>query len=286
MDGLQLLAEEHLPLPLAQLLLHLAANLLLCLEDADLPLEVHEELSKPVLHRESLEKLLLLLGLELGVERDEVRQLARLGDPAEQVIHDLLRDSAKTAQLGRSLANLLVERGERRLIGIERRHVVHAPADDLHVPVLDRVLERRTSDLALDHHLNAAGHPLHLSDPRDRADAVQGVGVRDLDVGILLGDREDALVSGDGRLDRLQRHLSTGRDRRRHCRERHRPAEGQHREAGSLREGGSILLFLPVGAVLGRAVGVGRVALLGLAGSRVLLDHSSISTPAGGGCRW
>ncbi len=171
-DGLQLLAEKHLPLPLAQLLLHLAANLLLCLEDADLPLEVHEELSKPVLHRESLEKLLLLLGVELGVERDEVRQLAGLGDPADQVIDDLLRDSAKTAQLGRSLAHLLVERGERRLIGIERRHVVHAPADDLHVPVLERVLERRASDLALDHHLDAAGHPLHLGDPRDRSDAV------------------------------------------------------------------------------------------------------------------
>ena len=44
LDGLHLLPQEDLALPLPQLLLHLAADLLLGLQDADLALEVDRQL--------------------------------------------------------------------------------------------------------------------------------------------------------------------------------------------------------------------------------------------------
>ncbi len=113
MDSLQLLAQEDLPLSLAQLLLDLGADLLLRLEHADLALQVEEQLPKPVFDRKGLEQFLLLLRLELGVEGYQIRQLAGGRDAAEQMVHDLLRDAAQTAELGGPLPHLLVQRGER-----------------------------------------------------------------------------------------------------------------------------------------------------------------------------
>ena len=59
LDRLHLLPQKHFPLPLAELLLHLAADLRLRLEHADLPLQVQHELTEPVLDREGFEQLLI-----------------------------------------------------------------------------------------------------------------------------------------------------------------------------------------------------------------------------------
>jgi hypothetical protein len=93
------------------------------------------------------------------------------------MIHDLFRDTAEPAQLGGSLTHLLVEGSESGFLRVQRRHVLHAPADDLHVAVLDGVLEGGTALLALDDHLDPTGHALHLCDPGDRSDAEQCIGV-------------------------------------------------------------------------------------------------------------
>ena len=71
-DRLQLLAQEDLALPLAELLLDLRSDLFLRFEDADLPLQVDKQLPQAVLDGQGLEKLLLLIGFELGVEGDEI----------------------------------------------------------------------------------------------------------------------------------------------------------------------------------------------------------------------
>ena len=92
--------------------------MLLSLEEPDLPLQMEQQLPQPVLDRERLEQLLLLLHLQLGVEGDQVRELTGGVDTAEQVIHDLLWDAAKTADLGGALVDLLVERRERGLLGV------------------------------------------------------------------------------------------------------------------------------------------------------------------------
>ena len=55
-DRLELLAQEHLALPLAQLLLDLRLDVLLGLEHPDLALHVHQHAAQPLLDREGLEQ--------------------------------------------------------------------------------------------------------------------------------------------------------------------------------------------------------------------------------------
>src|SRR2546422_5758408 len=53
-DRLQLLAQQHLALPLAQLLLDLRLDLLLSVEDADLALHLNEHAPQALLDRQDL----------------------------------------------------------------------------------------------------------------------------------------------------------------------------------------------------------------------------------------
>ena len=55
-DGLELLAQEHLALALAQLFLDLRLDVLLRVEHADLALEVDQHAAEPLLDREGLEQ--------------------------------------------------------------------------------------------------------------------------------------------------------------------------------------------------------------------------------------
>ncbi len=52
LDRLQLLTQEHLALPLAQLLLHLLLDVLLRLHQRQLPLHQHQQRPEPLLHRQ------------------------------------------------------------------------------------------------------------------------------------------------------------------------------------------------------------------------------------------
>ena len=60
LDGLELLAQEHLPLAVAELLLDLGLDVLLGVEDRDLALDVDQHGAQPLLHRQGLEQLLCL----------------------------------------------------------------------------------------------------------------------------------------------------------------------------------------------------------------------------------
>ncbi len=229
-DRLHLLAEEDLPLSLAQLLLDLRADLLLSLEQPDLSLQVKQQLAQPVLHGERLQQLLLLVGLELGVEGHEVGQLAGARDAAQQVVDDLLRDASEATQLGRALPDLLVEAGERRLVGIEGPDVLEPAAHDLQQAVPNRVLESGGARHPLDHELDAAGDLLHLGDTADRAHRVERLRDGILGLGVLLGHGEEQLVVLHGRFDRLQRLFAPRRDRRRNRGEHDRAPQRDHGE--------------------------------------------------------
>ena len=79
-DRLHLLAQKHLPLALAQLLLDLGLDVLLGVEHADLPLHSHQHAAQPFLDSQSFEQRLALGRLELDMTRHEIRQPARIGD--------------------------------------------------------------------------------------------------------------------------------------------------------------------------------------------------------------
>jgi len=79
LDRLHLFAEEHLPLPLAQLFLNLRLDLVLGLKHADLTLNVDQHAPEPVLDPQGLQKRLLFDQRQFDITRDEVRERPRRG---------------------------------------------------------------------------------------------------------------------------------------------------------------------------------------------------------------
>ena len=77
LDGLELLAQEHLALPLAQLLLDLGLDVLLGVEHADLALHVDQDAAEPLLDAQRLEQRLPLGRGDVDVAGDEVGEPAR-----------------------------------------------------------------------------------------------------------------------------------------------------------------------------------------------------------------
>ncbi len=99
-DLLELLPEEHLPLPLAQLLLDLGLDVLLGVEHADLALDVHQHPAEPLFDRQRLQQRLPLGRGDVDVAGDQVGEAARLVHPGQDLLHHLLRQAGLLAQLG------------------------------------------------------------------------------------------------------------------------------------------------------------------------------------------
>ena len=116
LDRLDLLAEEHLALPLAQLLLHLRLDLVLGRQHADLPLDVDQHAAQPLLDAQRLQQGLLLGDRQLDVAGDEVGEPAGVGHRVEDLVQHLLGQPPPLAQLHGPLAGLAVQRGEGRVV--------------------------------------------------------------------------------------------------------------------------------------------------------------------------
>src|SRR5947209_17450086 len=94
-DRLHLLAQEQLPLALAQLLLNLRLDVLLSVEHADLTLTVHQHPAHPLLDLEGFEQRLALGRVDLQVAGHEVGETSFFNDaPAPEFytlsLHDAL----------------------------------------------------------------------------------------------------------------------------------------------------------------------------------------------------
>src|SRR3989449_10570376 len=89
-DRLQLLAQQHLTLPLAQLLLDLRLDLLLSVDDADLALDVDQHPPQSLLDCEGLEQRLALGRFHLEVPRHEIGEPAGIGDSLQDLLHHFL----------------------------------------------------------------------------------------------------------------------------------------------------------------------------------------------------
>ena len=90
---------------------------------------------------------------------------------------------------------------------------------------------------ALDQHLDrAVGQLQQLQDGRDGADPVQVLGLRIVDVGLLLRDQQDALVGLHGQIERDDGFLAPDEQRNHHVRVHHHVAQRQYRHAGRGRD--------------------------------------------------
>ena len=149
-------------------------------------------------------------------------------------MHDFLGEPAPLAQLGRALANLLVEGFERRIVLVERRHLFGGHDGGRQVALGGAVLEGRGALLTLEQELDATEAALNLANPGDDTHGVQNVG-RGLVGVVALRDCEDEAVAFERSLDGPERSRPARRDGRSEARENDRPAEWQDRECLALR---------------------------------------------------
>ena len=234
LDRLHLLAQEHLALALAELLLDGALDVLLRLQQADLALDEDEHLAHALLDREGLEEALLLRDGELDVAGHEIGELAGLGDRVQHLVHDLLGEAAALAEFGGALARLFVERLERRVLVVEREHLLGLDRDGLEVPVGGGVLQGRGALLPREQELHAAQAALDLPDAGDHAGGVEVLRAGLVGV-VALGDGEDGALVLERRLDRAQCPGAAGRDRLGDAGEDDRPAQRQDGESLAVR---------------------------------------------------
>ncbi len=200
LDGLELLAQVVLALGLGHLALDLRIDLRAELEDLALAVQKLEDELHPLLQVDRLEDLLLLLDRDVHVGRDQVGQVARLGDALHQL-------GGGRRQLGHHLDDLAGE-----LLQVDPESLdLHFLLRRLVLDRLDAGLEVRVLLHQLDH--AEAGQPLHhervvvlahleeLHDPRDGAHRMQVRGARILLLRLALGDDADDLVVAHRVLD-------------------------------------------------------------------------------------
>ena len=85
-DGLELLAEEHLPLPLPQLFLDLRLDVFLRVQHTDLPLDMYQHAPQPLLDAQRLEQDLPLRRGDVDISGDEIGELAGLVDAGQHLL--------------------------------------------------------------------------------------------------------------------------------------------------------------------------------------------------------
>jgi hypothetical protein len=233
LDGLHLLAQVHLALPLAQLLLHLRFDLFLRLDHRDLTLDVDEDASQSFFDRQRLQESLLLRDGKLDVSRDEVGEAAGIRHGVEHLVHDLLRKSPALTELRGAFANLLVQRDERGIVLVDGLHLVHGNDHGAEIAFRCRVLQRSRAHLALQQQLHTPESALDLTDARDHTHLIKNVRRRLVGV-VALRDGEHESFAPQRCLDRPQRTRPTCRDRRGEPRKNHGAAQREDRQGLAL----------------------------------------------------
>src|SRR5678815_5448596 len=105
-------------------------------------------------------------------------------------MNDFLREAPAFPKLGGAFADLLVERLERRVMVVQRRHLLGGHDDRGEVALRRRILEGGGALFTLKQELNATEAALNLPDARDDAHRVENVRRRLIRV-VALGDREN-----------------------------------------------------------------------------------------------
>ncbi len=231
LNGLELLAEEHLPLPLAQLLLHLGLDVLLGIENADLALHVDQRLPEPLLDAERLQQPLALSRGDVDIPGYQVGELAGLVDAGQHLLNHLVGKPRLLTQLGGPDPCLPMQRHERGIFRIERQHLLGLAHDGLEISLAVAVVDRDPAPLAVQQQLHPRQASLELPDPGDGPDRVEDVGAHALDV-LTLGHGEDqSLGSRQRGLDGPERGRPARADRRGDAREQHDLTQRQDRQS-------------------------------------------------------
>ena len=172
---------------------------------------------------------MLVLGRELEVEGDQIRERARVLDALDQLVERLGGNATTGAELGGAVAQLPVERLEGGIVLHARPLALHLQEDGAqHVVALLLVADDLRPSLSLHEQLDASAHPVRLDDAHHGADLVEDVGIGLVHV-FALRNREQAAVAVERLLHGLDGAGTARRDRDGYARIDDRVPERQDR---------------------------------------------------------
>ena len=229
LDGLQLLAQEVLPLGVGHLLLRGCLDLALELEERDLAVQGGRHRLQLRDEGVVLEDLLLLLGLQIEKAREQIREPQRIVDAG----HHAAQFLREPGPLRQRAPDQIVDAAHVR-VGLDRaldllRRRLHRRAQHL---AAERHHVRTRARQAFDDDVDAAiRHFRHLPDRGDCADLLQLIGLRLLVLGRLQGDEQQP-IARQRAVDRFDRHRPRDRDRLERQRKHDGVAEGEDGKLG------------------------------------------------------
>ncbi len=238
LNGLHLLIQVVLALALLHLLLDAAADALLDPQHVDLAVDEAEHVLEPLPNAGDLEHLLLLGQLERHLRGDRIGQTPRRID---------------SRQGGQNLRrNLLVELD----VLLEARH--HGASQDVHLAAIllttfgqllgfrgeavrhEQVAQARSSDALHEDFDRAIRQLQELQDRCQRADLVDVLRPRLVDVRLCLGDEQDLAIAGHRLIQRGDRPFAADEQRNHRVRIHDNVAQRQNRESADSRSFGAI----------------------------------------------
>ena len=176
LDLLELLAQQHLPLPLAKFLLHPGLDFLLGVEPCQLALYGDEGLTHSLLVVEHFQQRLLVFGFDVQIEGHEIGERSRLIHTLDQVIESVGRNPPSGAQLGGAFPQFIIERLKNRILGILAHLALHLEENRAEHPfTLGFVGNGLCPLLALYQKLHSTPGPVGLDDPYNRPDPIEHV---------------------------------------------------------------------------------------------------------------
>jgi hypothetical protein len=177
LNGLQLLAENHLSLAVPQLLLYFRLDVLLRIQNADLTLQMKQYLPKPLFDRQRFEQGLSILMRYLQISGDQIGQTARVFRTLDDLFDDFFRESCLRPQLCCSFSDLSQERYKGVVGQVRWRHLFGLTHDGLQIAF--RALadsQGNASIFALQQELHASGHSLQLPNTGHGPNGMQTLG--------------------------------------------------------------------------------------------------------------
>ena len=231
LDRLQLLAEEILPLVLANLRLHLRLDLRSELEDFELFDQQPVEHVHPGADVEHLENFLLDAGTDGREARsNEIGELAGIGDVPRQRLQIVGEQRRQRHDLLEVALDVALERINLEVILIAQDFVCHGHCSLEVRPRLHDPVETHAGQALHDQPEAPVGELEHLVDVRRRADGIQVVLSGLLDRRFTLREHANHPAGGGSFIDQPDRGLPRNREGHEGIGEKHGVAQRQHRQ--------------------------------------------------------
>ena len=231
LDRLELLAQEDLLLAVTELFLHFGLEIVLSLDDLQLPLHVNQHPTQPLLDGQDFEQLLTLFERNVDITRHQVGQATGILDAAEHLPHRVFPEPGFLAELSCPVAGFTIESQEGRIIDLLRQHVVNLADHGPQIAFRRVVIAHRHATLAaVQQYLDAGQGALYLLDSGNGAQGIKAV-QGNISHGLALGHGQNQRVRPLlRRLDGFEGRRSAGADGQSYTREQNKIPERQDRQ--------------------------------------------------------